>query len=289
VIDRDDTADGWVFLNGQILPLGEACISPLDRGFQYGDGVFTTLRAESGHPSYLTAHLARLVHSLKELRIATEGVQRTDWSEVLGELLQRNGLQSGTAAVKIIVTRGVALPLGLPEGVRPTLFIQARRYQPPSPEQYASGWRLQVCRQGYAPPLARHKSLNYLFYMVARQMAVDVGADEAIILDAHGRVTETAAGTLLVRSDGHWWTPNNLYQLPGVTLEQIQKILQLRGRPVESRSAAPQDLTKAQTIWVLNSLLGVMPVRSVDDHELPVPAAEEARDLREELFLRGTS
>ena len=289
MIDREDTVDGWVFLNGQILPLGEAWISPLDRGFQYGDGVFTTLRAESGRPLYLTEHLARLAHSLSDLRIAAEHLQRTDWPDVLGELLQRNGLQSGSAAVKIIVTRGVALPLGLPEVVRPTLFIQARRYQPPSPEQYARGWRLHICRQGYAPPLARHKSLNYLFYMVARQMAVDVGADEAVILDARGRLTETAAGTLLARSDGNWWTPDNPYQLPGVTLEQIQKILQLRGRPVESRSAAPEDLTKAQTIWVLNSLLGVMPVRSVDGHELPVPAAEEARGLREELFFRGRS
>jgi branched-chain amino acid aminotransferase/para-aminobenzoate synthetase component 1 len=288
MIDRDVRPEEWVYLNGQILALGEARVSPLDRGFQYGDGLFTTVRAESGRPLYLSEHLARLARSLEELRIAVEALHAIDWPHILDEILRRNGLQAGPAAVKICVSRGAAVTLGLPPAVRPTLFIQARPYQPPGPDHYSRGWRLYVYRQGFAPPLARHKSLNYLYYLVARQAAVDAGADEAVILDAGGQVAETAAGSLLARTDGRWWTPGNPYQLPGITLNQVRRLLGERGEAVEMRSAIPEDLAGAQTVWVLNSLMGIMPVRSVDERELPAPAAGEAGILREQLFLRGT-
>jgi branched-chain amino acid aminotransferase len=282
--DRDDSAEQWVVLNGRIMPLNQAWISPLDRGFLYGDGLFTTVRVELGRPLYLAEHLSRLIRSLKELRIAWEPLQDIDWPQLLGELLQRNGLLSSLAALKIVVTRGIALPLGLPEGIQPTVFVQARPYQPPSPDLYARGWRLHICRSGYAPPLAGHKSLNYLFYLAARQQAIDAEADEAVILDAHGRIAETAAGTLLIRSNETWWSPNSPFQLPGITIQSIRRLFEKRGLTVESHGAAIEDLTRAQTVWVLNSLLGIMPVRSVDGHELPLPAVELAARWRDELF-----
>jgi branched-chain amino acid aminotransferase len=287
MIDEEEGQEQWVCLNGRILALGEARISPLDRGFQYGDGVFTTLRADSGRPLYLSEHLARLAHSLAELRMPVEALHSVDWPHILGELLQRNGLRAGEAAVKICVSRGPAPALGLPPAVRPTVFIQARPYEPPGADDYSRGWRLHVYRQGFAPPLARHKSLNYLYYVVARQAAVDAGADEAVVLDTGGHVAETAAGSLLARTDGGWWTPRSPYQLPSITLEQVRRLLGECGETVDSRLAVPDDLAEAQTIWVLNSLMGIMPVRSVDDHELSTPAAGNAEVLRTQLFSRG--
>jgi branched-chain amino acid aminotransferase/para-aminobenzoate synthetase component 1 len=287
MIDREERQEPWVYLDGQILALGDARISPLDRGFQYGDGVFTTLRAESGRPLYLSEHLARLTRSLEDLRIPVEALHSMDWPHILGALLRRNNLAAGPAAVKICVSRGPALPLGLPPAVRPTVFIQARPYQPPGLDDYSRGWRLHVYREGCAPPLARHKSLNYLYYLVARQAAVDAGADEAVILDAGGQVAETAAGSLLARTGGRWWTPQSPYQLPGITLDQVRRLLAERGQPVDSRTAAPEDLAGAQTAWVVNSLMGIMPVRSVDGRELAIPAAEEAETLRTQLFSHG--
>ncbi|HAA04794.1 MAG TPA: hypothetical protein DCZ69_13905 [Syntrophobacteraceae bacterium] len=285
--DRDDSVEQWIYLNGRVMPLNEARISPMDRGFQYGDGVFTTVRVESGRPLYLAEHLNRLRQSLQDLRISCQPLQDVDWPYVLGELLASNGLQSDLVALKILVTRGVALPLGLPKGGQPTVFARARPYQPPSPEHYTNGWRLHICRSGYAPPLARHKSLNYLFYLTARQEAIDAGADEAAILDAHGHIAETAAGSLLIRSDGAWWTPDSPYQLPGITLQRVRSLFEAAGQTVEPRSAAPEDLAKAQTAWVLNSLMGIMPVCSVDGQDLPLLAAKEAAHWRNELFAGG--
>jgi branched-chain amino acid aminotransferase len=287
MIDRDERQEQWVYLNGQILAVGEARISPLDRGFQYGDGVFTTLRAESGRPLYLSEHLARLTRSLTEIRIRAEALHSIDWPHVLGELLRRNGLEGRQAAVKIWVSRGPAATLGLPQAVRPTVFVQARPYEPPGADDYSRGWLLHVYREGFAPPLARHKSLNYLYYLAARQAAVDAGADEAVILDGGGHIAETAAGSLLGRTEGRWWTPVSPYQLPGITLDQVRRLLGERGESVDSRSTVPGDLAKAETLWVLNSLMGIMPVRSVDGHEIPTRAAGEAEALRTELFSRG--
>jgi branched-chain amino acid aminotransferase len=122
---------------------------------------------------------------------------------------------------------------------------------------------------------------------VARQAAVDAGADEAVVLDTGGHVAETAAGSLLARTDGGWWTPRSPYQLPSITLEQVRRLLGECGETVDSRLAVPDDLAEAQTIWVLNSLMGIMPVRSVDDHELSTPAAGNAEVLRTQLFSRG--
>jgi branched-chain amino acid aminotransferase len=283
-MDRDNAAEQWVFLDGCIMPLNEARVSPLDRGFQYGDGLFTTVRVESGRPLYLAEHLSRLIRSLKELRIAWEPLQDIDWPHLLDELLQRNSLLSGLAALKILVTRGKVVSLGLPEGMQPTVFIQLRPYQAPSPDQYARGWRLHISRSGYAPPLAGHKSLNYLFYLVARQQAIDAGADEAVILDVHGHIAETAAGSLLICSNGTWWSPQSPYQLPGITIALLRNLLGERGHVVEFRSGAPEDLVRAQTAWVVNSLMGIMPVQSVDGLELPFPEAEKAACWRHELF-----
>jgi branched-chain amino acid aminotransferase len=279
----DPTASAIVYLNGEFVPLEEARISPLDRGFQYGDGVFETLRAQSGRILFLAEHLQRLSHSLAELRLP----QSTgDWQTILAELLSRNALTNGVAAVKIIITRGVAAQLGLPRSTAPTLLVQARSYDAPSAEQYRRGWRLHLFRQGFAPPLAGHKSLNYLFYLVARQAALDAGADEAVLLDAQARVTETAAGSLLVRTDGQWWTPRSPHQLPGTTLRQVARMLRDRGQVVPARAAGKEDLASAQTIWVLNSLLGIMPVTHLEDRPMPQVAAAEAAELREVLFAR---
>jgi branched-chain amino acid aminotransferase len=286
-MDKADRVEEWVWFEGHLMSLREVRISPLDRGFLYGDGLFTTLRAESGRPLYMGEHLARLAHSMSELRISADALRQLEWPDVLGQLLRRNGLRVGPAAVKIVITRGVTSMLGLPEAVRPTIFIQARPYRPPGPDQYGHGWRLRICRKDHAPPLARHKSLNYLYYLMARQDALDAGADEAVILDAHGHVTETAAGSLLVRTGGGWWTPRSPYQLPGVTLAQVVGLWRERGQAVETRAATPEDLYQAETIWVLNSLMGIMPARSVDDHELPGEGNEEAPALRKELFRRG--
>jgi branched-subunit amino acid aminotransferase/4-amino-4-deoxychorismate lyase len=179
--------------------------------------------------------------------------------------------------------------MGLPASVQPTFIITARKYTPVDPLIYDKGWGLHVFREGFSPPLARFKSLNYLYFSLARQAALDVGADEALLLDPHGNVTETAAGSLLLRTDGKWWTPVSPYQLPGISIAQLIRILEDAGDNVERRPATIEDVFSANTIWVLNSLVGIMPVSRVGGRRVPDIAAQEASRFRSELFRRGAS
>ncbi|MCU0572334.1 MAG: aminotransferase class IV [Syntrophobacteraceae bacterium] len=271
-----------IWANGAFTTLEDCRISPLDRGFQYGDGLFETMRAEKGRILFLSRHVERLLRSMASLRLGTAGLP--DWDSVLPEVLLRNGFGRETAVVKIMVTRGLSEGLGLPATDDPSVLITARPYRAPSETTYSEGWRLAVYRDGYSPPLAMHKSLNYLFYLTARQAAQDNGADEAVIVDASGFVAETAAGSLLIGADGRWWGPDSPYQLPGITVEAVCEEMGKTGRHVERKPTRPADLHRAETIYVLNSLMLVMPVRSVNGRALPRPDPALAAFLRERLL-----
>lgn len=271
-----------VWLNGTFVPLSRAAVSPLDRGFMYGDGVFETLRAERGRVLDLERHLERLHTSLTALRI--DPGEEADWKATLSGLLTRNDLQGTTASVKIVVTRGIAPELGLPASMKPTILMTAKRFEPPTEALYNAGWKLVVHPGGFSPPLAEHKTLNYLYFLMARQTALDRGAHEAIILDPSGAIAETASGTLLVRSKGSWWTPDSPFQLPSVTLSRLGAILEQRGQRVERRRTTLTDLENAERVWVLSSLMLIMPASHINGRRLPDPGVTEAAHWREALL-----
>jgi len=285
--DCGTSASPDMWLNEAFVPLEKAGIALMDRGFLYGDGVFETIRAQMGRVLYLDDHLGRLASALDALRIpCPRPPAELSWSSLISELLMRNGLACELASVKIIVTRGVAGVLGLPTPTGPsTLCVTAQSYAPPPSEMYATGWRLHIWREGFAPPTAPFKTLNYLPFLMARQSALDAGAHEAVLLDHGGCVTETAAGSLLLCTDGRWWTPRSPWQLPGITLKQAMRLLDTGGKQIMRRPCSPDELIKADTVWVLNSLMGIMPVAEVTGHTVPELRAEEAGKLRETLWL----
>jgi branched-chain amino acid aminotransferase/para-aminobenzoate synthetase component 1 len=273
-----------VWLQGRLTPLAEARISPLDRGLLYGDGLFETLRAQDGQAPHLAPHLERMAASARVLRLAWP--QGLDWAGAIAGLLAANGLAGpGTLArVKLLLTRGEAPGLGLPQAAQPTLLMLAEAYVQPTPEAYAAGLRLRVFRQGHAPPLAAHKSLNYLYYLLARQAAQEAGGDEAVILGPAGEVCEAAMGSLLIHDGQGWWTPASPWRLPGVTLGLVSALLAGMGQPVAARPGRPGDLLAAGTIWVLGSLMGVMPVAEVDGRALPNRQDRLADALQKIIF-----
>lgn len=273
-----------VWLDGKFLSVEEAAVSPLDRGFLFGDGVFETMRCEGGWVFYLEDHLQRLFGSLRELRIAPP--VHLDWRYLIAGLVASNDLKNAVASVKIVVTRGIAPGYGLPPAATPTVCVTAQPYHPPSVDVYQRGWRLTVFESGFSPPLAKYKSLNYLYFLMARQDALDAHADEAVIIDPEGCVAETSAGSILACTAGRWWTPASPYQLSGITLRQVVRFLADQGQMVERRTATRQHLLAAETVWVLNSLLGAMPVYAISGSAVSNPAADEAAQMRRRLFSR---
>ena len=260
-----------VWLNDDLLPLSQARVSVDDRGFLYGDGFFETLRAEDGRVLFLDEHLSRLRASAQAFRLSFPA--DLPWEKRLQELLAANGLLTGLAAVKILFTRGEAPGLGLPAAWSPTLVIYARPYLPPSPEEYATGWPVVVFPERRTTFIGRHKSLNYLFYLAARQYALDQGAREALILEADGSVSEGAATSLVLAMKERLFLPAAASALPGVTVAVLARSLKRRGKNLEQTPRSLSEVEQADGLWLANSLMGLMPVSALAGK--PVPLASE--------------
>jgi branched-chain amino acid aminotransferase len=258
----------FVWINEELLPLTQARVSVEDRGFLYGDGFFETLRAEDGRVLFLEEHLERLRASAQAFGINFP--DQIPWQERLDKLLAANGLQQGTAAVKILLTRGEASGLGLPPSLAPTLVVWARPYLPPSPEEYEAGWPVAVFPERRTTFIGGHKSLNYLFYLAARQYALDQGAREALILEADGLVSEGAATSLIVTRQDRLLTPAAPSALPGVTVAALARGLERQGRNLERVSLRFSEVQEADGLWLANSLTGVMPVSSLEGKPMPL-------------------
>ena len=261
----------FVWLNDNLIPLAQARVPVNDRGFLYGDGLFETLRADMGRVHLLTEHLERLAASARAFRLPFP--ENIPWPERLAQVLTANGLTRGPARVKILLTRGVAPGLGLPEGRHPTLVIYAEAYTPPSPFAYAAGWPVVVFPEGRSSFVGRHKSLNYLFYLAARQFALDQGAKEALILEADGLVSEGAATSLIYLHQGHYYLPASASALPGVTVTVLGRGLAARGLSLKARRTDVPQLKTSDGLWLANSLMGLMPVAAVNGAPVPVNAA----------------
>ncbi len=270
----------FVWLNEELLPLSQARVSVNDRGFQYGDGFFETLRAEDGRVRFLAEHLQRLRASARAFGVAfPEGVP---WEERIGKVLAANGATRRLARVRLQLTRGLAVGVGLPRADRPTLVIWAQPYEPPAPAEYAAGWPVVIFPEPRSTFLGRHKSLNYLFYLAARQYALDQGAREALILEVDGLVSEGSATSLVFAQGGQYYTPAAASALPGVSVAVLGRGLAREGLALKAIPTSVDHLRHASGLWLANSLLGVMPVASINGG--PVPLAPGTTLLREILF-----
>lgn len=257
-----------VFINGQFQPASQAAVSAQDRGLLYGDGLFETMRAQEGRPLWLTHHLARLQHSAAALNLSLPGDY--PWAAHIEELLRRNGLGHGLAAVKILVTRGESPELGLPDTGRPTIILYARRYDPPPEEEYQAGWPVVVFPERRSTFLGRHKSLNYLFCLAARQYAVDRGGREGLILEADGTVSEGSTTAIVWLDHEAFFTPAAGSALASVTVAVLGQALRARGQSLSPAPAPVERLLAAQGVWLANSLMGLLPISSLDGQTLAV-------------------
>jgi branched-chain amino acid aminotransferase/para-aminobenzoate synthetase component 1 len=263
----------FVWLNDDLIPISQARVSVNDRGFLYGDGLFETLRAEAGEVLFLPEHLERLRASAQAFRLPFP--ENVPWQERLAQLLKANGLSRGPARVKILLSRGLAPGLGLPQDCRPTLVVWAQPYTSPTPAEYAAGWLVAVFPESRSTFVGRHKSLNYLFYLAARQYALDRGAREALILEADGLVSEGAATSLVYLHQGRYYTPASASALPGVTVMVLGRGLAARGLTLTARPTPVAQLQEAHGLWLANSLMGLMPVAAVNGTPTPLSEATD--------------
>lgn len=251
-------------VNGLVTPASEASVSPLDRGFLYGDSVFETLRTYGGRPFRLAGHLDRLRQSAGRLSI--------QWPEAPIEPAIARTLapaDNPESAIRIMLTRGTG-PIGYdPAGVGPpTLVIHVR----PCPEMAASSLRegvdvaiVSVLRTPAAALDPAIKSGNLLNNILAWQEAHRLRVFEPILLNTEGHIAEGGSSNVFVVRDGRLRTPSPAAGiLLGITREVVLDLARRDGLTAEETRLDPDDLRRADEAFLTSTLKGVLPIRRCD-------------------------
>lgn len=258
------------WMNGSLTPIKYARLSVFDHGLLYGDGVFEGIRFYRGRAFRLDAHLDRLSRSASALRLAipydraalTEAVHRT-----VGAFDQPDGY------LRLVVTRGEGrLGLDPVSCARANVFIIADELALVSEATREAGARLIVAATRRLAPDGldpRIKSLNYLNHILARMEATNAGADEAILLNAQGRVAEGTADNIFIVRDGALLTPPpSDGALEGITRAVVLELAAREQIPARETSLAPYDLYTADEAFLTGTGAKLIPVREVDGRSL---------------------
>lgn len=242
----------WV--NGKIVYQDQAVVPADIPGFQYGAGVFETIRVEKAEPVRLAAHIQRMYRSWQAL-FGTDPPDIT-WSRVVDLLVRENGLETVTAAVKIIMAKpGFLAAFARPYHHRLTVLGK-------------TGLDLVTYPYPRQTPLADHKTLNYLFYDQAGHYARDQGADEALILNPDQTVSETCTCNILIIRDRQVIVPTSPHALPGVTLSAAVSGLERQGYAAGYKSIHVHELASFPNIFATNALMGAVRVNQVDGKKI---------------------
>jgi D-alanine transaminase len=250
-----------VYLNGHFLPLDDAKISVLDRGFIYGDGVYEVIPVYHRRPFRLRQHLARLQRSLDGIRLANPHTD-TEWESIIRELVARTPFDD--QGVYFQVTRGVAKrDHSFPSGVAPTVFMMSNPLPLPTAEQVERGVAVVTA------PDERWlhcdlKTISLLGNVLARQRATDAGAAETVLF-RNGFLTEASASNVFIVQDGLILAPPKDNQiLPGITYDAALELARGGGLMVDVRPISREEALAADEMWLSSSTKEVLAVTTVD-------------------------
>ena len=257
-----------IYLNGQYMPIEDARISVLDRGFIFGDGVYEVIPVYSHKAFRLPEHLRRLQHSLDGIKLANPHSD-SEWTAIIGELVARNAAQD--QYLYLHITRGVAKrDHAFPKPpVTPTVFMMSSPLLTPPAELLQSGI---ACITAPDNRWLRCdiKAIALLPNVLLRQMAVDAGCAETILIRSGAGnegefMTEGAASNIFVVKGGTLLAPpkDNL-MLPGITYDVVLELAAANGIPHEVRRVAVAEVFTADELLLTSSTKEVLAITQLD-------------------------
>ncbi|HEV3010978.1 MAG TPA: D-amino acid aminotransferase [Burkholderiales bacterium] len=254
-------AEMTVFLNGKLLPIEQATVSVLDRGFIFGDGVYELVPVYSRVPFRLEEHLVRLERSLGEAKIRNP-YSRQQWRAHVYQLIDAH--RSDDQGVYFQVTRGVAKrDHAFPKNVEPTVFMMSNPLVNPPQELVEKGSPAVS-----APDNRWHrcdiKSISLIGNCLLRQLSAEVGAAETILF-RDGRLTEASASNAFIVKRGVIQSPpkSNLI-LPGITYDVVVELARANGLALEFKDIPEADVRAADEVWVTSSSKEVLAIVELD-------------------------
>ena len=250
-----------VYLNGEFLPLEQARVPVMDRGFLFGDGVYEVIPVYDRQAFRLDQHLARLQASLDGIRLINPHTP-AQWQALIGEVVA--GAEWPDQGVYLQVTRGPGpRDHAFPVEVRPTVFIMPLPLPAPSPAAVAEG----VAAITAADNRWLHcdlKVTSLLPNVLLRQLSIDAGCAETILL-RDGWLTEGSASSVFAVIDGVILAPpQSALILPGVTYDVVLELAAREGMPHAQRAIGEAELRGAEEIWLTSSTKEVMAVTRLD-------------------------
>ena len=254
------------YLNGQYLPIEQAKISPLDRGFLFGDGVYEVVPSYEGKLVGFLPHLQRMNKGLEAIGIST-GWSENQWLDLCLKLIQQNG--AGNLGIYLQISRGTydTRAHRFPDKVNPTIFAFCFEI-PPAPVADKS------LAKTYTVSTARDirwdrrdiKSTSLLGNVLHYQQGVEQGNQETLLFNDHNELTEASSCNAFIVKNGSVITPPLDHQkLPGITRQMLIDILRNDGNiSVEERAVTMDEVAEADEVWITSSSREIAPVIAID-------------------------
>jgi len=251
-----------VYLNGEFMPLENARIPVLDRGFIFGDGIYEVIPVYSKHPFRLPEHLARFERSHQAIRIPNP-FSDAEWTKLVQDLVARNA--GDDQSIYLQVTRGVAKrDHAFPKDVKPTVFGMSSPLSTPAQEAIEGGVHA-ITAIDYRWLKCDVKSTSLLGNCLLRQTAADAGALE-VVMFRDGFLTEGSSSNVFVVKNGVILaTPKDNLVLPGITYDVVVELARSNGLPLEVRPITEAEVLGADEIWVTSSTKEVLAVSTLDE------------------------
>ena len=251
-----------VYLNGQFLPLDQAFVPVLDRGFIFGDGVYEVIPVYSRHIFRLEEHLRRLQHSLDGIRLANPHGDE-EWAQLIRELVARN--EGDDQYVYFHITRGVAKrDHAFPQNTAPTVFMMSSPLVT-APQALVETGIAAVSANDNRWDRCDIKSIALLPNVLLRQIAVDHGATETVLF-RNGILTEGSASNIFAVEHGVILAPpKDNHMLPGITYDLVLELAAANAIPLQVGKFDAARIRAADELWLTSSTKEVLPITRLDD------------------------
>lgn len=256
------------YLNGEYQPLEDARISPLDRGFLFGDGIYEVIPYYAGKSVGLMPHINRMINGLAAIEIHSK-ITAQQWKTLLDDLVARNADQGENLGVYVHVSRGADVKRfhAYPEDVEPTVFAFAFPIKQPQPVDRAKAQPLSlISTEDLRWQRCHIKSTALLGNVMHFQQGYAAGCGETLLFNDKGQLTEGSSSNAYIVKDGKVITPIQDNQiLPGITRRIILDSLRADGSiEVEERIVTMDEVRDADEIWVSSSSKEIAPVTQLD-------------------------
>lgn len=250
-----------VYLNGKFLPIEQAFVPVLDRGFIFGDGIYEVIPVYSRHPFRLDEHLIRMQHSLDAIRLENP-YRNEEWASLARELIAQNDPED--QYVYLHVTRGVAKrDHAFPKDVAPTVFMMSNPLITAPPELYDSGVSA-VSAVDNRWDRCDIKAISLLPNVLLRQLAIDAGATETVMF-RDGILTEGSASNIFATEKGVILAPpKDNHMLPGITYDLVLELAANNNIPVQIGKFDQSRIRQADELWLTSSTKEVLAITTLD-------------------------